>query len=78
MEMHGIKKMNRDIFQLLNKRSAWEWIVCDYKLPKERYDGTINNLQWFIKYGHRSNSLRKGFGEARTLAEEILNEVKLK
>lgn len=66
------------IFDFLNKRSQWEWIVCDFKLPQEKYQGTINNLQWFIRYGHRSNSLRKGFEEAKNLAQEIVDEMNFK
>jgi hypothetical protein len=60
---------------VLNKRSKWELIVIDYKLPSDRLHGTINNLQWFIKNGHRSNSLRDGFKEAQNLAKEIVNDV---
>ncbi len=60
---------------VLNKRSKWELIVIDYKLPSDRLQGTINNLQWFIKNGHRSNSLRDGFKEAQNLAKEIVNDV---
>jgi len=70
--------MGMKIFDVLNKRSQWEWLACDLKLPQERYQGTINNLQWFIKYGHKSNSLRKGFQEAKNLAQEIVVEVNFK
>lgn len=66
------------IFDILNKRGQWEWIASDFKLPQERYQGTINNLQWFIKYGHKSNSLRKGFQEAKDLAREIVVGVNFK
>lgn len=70
--------MIQTVFEILNKRTVWESFVRDYKLPKDRYQGTINNLQWFITYGHKSNSLRKGFVTAQNLAKEIVSEVNLK
>jgi hypothetical protein len=31
----------------------------------------INTINWFLKDGHRSNSLRNGFKEAKELAKKI-------
>ena len=60
----------------LNKRYLWEEIVAKFNLPEEREQGTINNLKWFVKNGHKANSLRNGFKDAKELAEEILEELK--
>jgi hypothetical protein len=34
----------------------------------------INTLEWFIENGHRSNSLRNGFDDAKQIAIKILTE----
>tara|TARA_B100001250_G_C19269477_1_gene558431 strand:- start:104 stop:367 length:264 start_codon:yes stop_codon:yes gene_type:complete len=60
----------------LNKRYQWEEMVAKFNLPGEREQGTINNLKWFVKNGHKANSLRNGFKDAKKLAEEILEELK--
>ena len=31
----------------------------------------IDNIEWFLENGHRSNSLRNGFKEAKNIAEKI-------
>jgi hypothetical protein len=63
----------KSISEILVLRSQWEHLVSDYKLKD--YNGTIDNLKWFIKYGLRSNSLRPHFGKAIEIANEIVNEV---
>lgn len=60
------------IAQLLVLRSNWECLVSDYKLSD--YNGTIDNLRWFVKYGVRSNRFRPNFDKALDLAKEIVNE----
>ena len=34
----------------------------------------INTLNWFVENGHRSNSLRNGFDDAKQIAEKIITE----
>lgn len=34
----------------------------------------INTLEWFVENGHRSNSLRNGFDDAKQIAITILTE----
>ena len=34
----------------------------------------INTLEWFVENGHRSNSLRNGFDDAKQIAKTILTE----
>ena len=31
----------------------------------------IDTIEWFLKNGHKSNSLRKGFDEAKNIAKKI-------
>ena len=59
--------------QLLNHRSEFENIVSTLKVP-DNFGSSINNLKWFVENGHRSNSLRNGFDDAKQLAEKIIAE----
>ena len=59
--------------QLLNHRSEFENIVSTLKVP-DNFGSSINNLKWFVENGHRSNSLRNGFDDAKQLAEKIITE----
>tara|TARA_B100000029_G_C17322039_1_gene868495 strand:+ start:229 stop:390 length:162 start_codon:yes stop_codon:yes gene_type:complete len=36
---------------------------------------SINILEWFVKDGHKSNSLRKNYDRAKEIATIILGEV---
>jgi len=63
----------RTLGELLVLRSHWEHIVSEFKLRD--YNGTIDNLKWFIKYGKRSNSFRPHFNKAIDIANVIINEV---
>jgi hypothetical protein len=77
----GKKSMNTSLdnttfFECLNLRSDWEELVRNFKFDDpDRNHGTINNLEWFIENGHRSNSLRKRWGDAHELAVQILDKV---
>ena len=53
--------------QLLNHRSEFENIVSTLKVP-DNFGSSINNLKWFVENGHRSNSLRNGFEDAKNIA----------
>ena len=49
-------------------RSEFEFITKGFNMPE---GSDIDNIEWFLKDGHRSNSLRKGFDEALELAKKI-------
>ena len=54
--------------EAIQLRSEFEFITKGFNMP----DGSsIDTIEWFIDNGHRSNSLRKGFEDALTLAKEI-------
>jgi hypothetical protein len=63
----------KNLAELLNLRYEFEEITNGYSMP----DGSdINTLEWFIENGHRSNSLRNGFDDAKKLAITIVTEHK--
>lgn len=67
--------MKMPIGQILTLRSQWEAIVSfrkTYDLP--HYNGTTENLSWFLENGHRNNRFRKNFNEAVKLAQMILEQ----
>lgn len=66
-------KTNKSLAELLTLRSQWESIVADYKL--QNYNGTIDNLKWFTKYGVRSNRFRPNFDQSLEIAKTIVSEV---
>lgn len=67
--------MNISLASLLNLRTQWEHEVENFKFPdEENYNGTLNNLAWFLKHGYKSNSLRPGFDNAIYLSEQIIKE----
>jgi hypothetical protein len=53
-------------------RTEFEEITSGYSMPQGGSD--INNLEWFVENGHRSNSLRNGFDDAKKIAKTILTE----
>ena len=65
--------INKSLPELLTLRSEWESIVVDFKL--QDYNGTIDNLKWFVKYGVRSNRFRPNFEQALSIAKTITDEV---
>ena len=62
------------IVELMNLRTDFEGIICDYKIPEEYIGSDINSLNWFIENGHKSNSLRNDFRRALEIAELIVTE----
>ena len=63
----------KSVTELLNLRYEFEQLTAGYTMP----DGSdINTLEWFIENGHRSNSLRNGFDDAKKLAITIVTEHK--
>jgi len=54
--------------QVLQLRNEFEFITKNFNMP----DGSdIDTIEWFLKNGHKSNSLRNGFKEAKKIAKEI-------
>ena len=53
-------------------RTKFEEITSGYNMSFEGSD--INTLEWFVENGHRSNSLRNGFDDAKQIAKTILTE----
>jgi len=63
----------KSLAELLMLRFEFEQLTAGYSMP----DGSdINTLEWFIENGHRSNSLRNGFDDAKKLAITIVTEHK--
>ena len=59
------------IGQLLNLRFQFEELTRSFSMPE---GSDINTLEWFVENGHRSNSLRNGFDDAKQIAITILTE----
>ena len=64
------------IEKYLNLRTDWEEIVVSFKLPNDRYQGTLDNMKYFIKYGWRSNGMREGCDRAVEIAKEVVKGLK--
>ena len=63
------------LMQLLNLRSEFEGLTQNFFLSVDPWPGScINTLKWFVEHGHRSNSLRNGFNDAKQIAEKIIAE----
>ena len=59
--------------QLLNLRTKFEELTKNYNMNSHQ-GSCINKLRWFVENGHRSNSLRNGFDDAKQIAEKIITE----
>ena len=57
-----------EIGRLLTLRSDFEDLTHGYNMPE---GSDINTLEWFVENGHRSNSLRNGFDNAKEIAMSI-------
>ena len=54
--------------EVLLLRSEFEFTTKTYNMPE---GSDIDTIEWFLKNGHKSNSLRKGFDEAKNIAKKI-------
>ena len=54
--------------QVIQLRNDFELLTKDYNMPE---GSAIDTIEWFLENGHRSNSLRNGFKEAKELAKKI-------
>jgi len=61
----------KSLAQLLTLRDEFEEITSNFNMPQ---GSDINTLEWFVENGHRSNSLRNGFDDAKQIAITILTE----
>jgi len=59
------------IGEILKLRFDFEELTENFSKPE---GSDINTLEWFIENGHRSNSLRNGFDDAKQIAITILTE----
>jgi hypothetical protein len=59
------------IGEILRLRFEFEELTYGYNMPE---GSSINTLEWFVENGHRSNSLRNGFDDAKTIAHTIITE----
>ena len=65
------------LMQLLNLRADFEGLTQNFFLSVDPWPGScINTLKWFVEHGHRSNSLRNGFEDAKQIAVAIIKEHK--
>lgn len=60
--------------QYLNYRSEYETLVSGFVLPEDKYQGTIDSMQWFLEKGHTANRFRKGFNEAVKVCQKVIDE----
>lgn len=59
--------------EALTIRSKWERLVSyrkSFVIPS--YDGTIDNMQWFLDNGAKGNRFRKNYDDAVSLANTIV------
>ncbi|MBU95106.1 MAG: hypothetical protein CL669_05890 [Balneola sp.] len=54
--------------QVIQLRNEFEDLTRGYNMPE---GSSIDNIEWFIENGHRSNSLRNGFADAMKIARRI-------
>jgi hypothetical protein len=59
------------IGEILKLRFDFEELTDGFQIPE---GSDINTLEWFVENGHRSNSLRNGFDDAKKIAQAIITE----
>ena len=68
IELVKSQAIDLSLTQIIKLRSDFEELTNGYSMPE---GSDINTINWFLKDGHRSNSLRNGFKEAKELAKKI-------
>lgn len=68
IELVKSSAIDLSLTQIIKLRSDFEELTNGYNMPE---GSDINTINWFLKDGHRSNSLRNGFKEAKELAKKI-------
>lgn len=61
-----------DLFHMLQLRYEFEEIVRQHKTPFR--DGTVDNMRWYAKNGHKSNRFRDDYQRAVTICKEVLSQ----
>ena len=59
---------NMALTQVIQLRNEFEDLTRGYNMPE---GSSIDNIEWFIENGHRSNPLRNGFADAMKIARRI-------
>ena len=60
------------VTRICNLKTEFEEITESFSMT---YDGSdINTIEWFTENGHRSNSLRPGYGRAKEIAYILWGE----
>ena len=68
IELEKCLATNLSLTQAIKLRSDFEELTKGYNMPE---GSDINTINWFLKDGHRSNSLRNGFNDATDIAKII-------
>ena len=68
IELAKCSATDLSLTQVIKLRSDFEEVTKGYNMPE---GSDINTINWFLKDGHRSNSLRNGFKEAKEIAKKI-------
>ena len=68
IELVKSSAIDLSLTQIIKLRSDFEELTNGYNMPE---GSDINTINWFLKDGHRSNSLRNGFKEAKEIAKKI-------
>ena len=68
IELAKSSVIDLSLTQIIKLRSDFEELTNGFNMPE---GSDINNIDWFLKDGHRSNSLRNGFKEAKQIAKKI-------
>ena len=61
--------MTQSLASVLVLRSQFEELTKNFIMT---HGSDIDTINWFIEEGHKSNSLRRGFKKAKSIAETIL------
>lgn len=65
--------MNMSFDSVLNLRSQWERLVSTGRgFNLDNYNGTIDNLYYFLNEGAKKNRFRKNCPEAIEIAKQIV------
>ena len=68
IELAKCSATDLSLTQIIKLRSDFEELTNGYNMPE---GSDINIINWFLKDGHRSNSLRNGFKKAKEIAKKI-------
>jgi len=71
---HKSSKMS--VMKYLTLRSKYESLVSGFILPKTKYQGTMDAMEWFVRNGHTANRFRKGFDDVIEVCNKVLENMK--